>query len=75
MEVLKKMVLPVSLLCKGLVYSSEVLGGVGGEQLFSVSFIFGEEQIEYLSRKSFEELQFFSRKPWEIAWDPGHGVL
>lgn len=75
MKILKIMVFPVSLPCTGLVYSIEVLGGVGGEQLFNVSCIFSKEQIEYLSRKSFEELQFFSRKPWEITLDPGLVVL
>lgn len=40
-----------------------------------MSFIFSKEQTEYLSRKYFGELQFFSRKPWKITLDPGHGVL
>lgn len=70
MEILKMMIFPVSLPCKVLVYSVEVLGGLGDKQLFPVSFIFSKGQINYLSRKAFEELQCFSRKSWEIAWDP-----
>lgn len=69
------MVFPVALLCKGLVYSPEVLGHVGGEQLSSVNLIFSKEQIEYMCRKSFGELQSFNRKSWETALDAGHRVL
>lgn len=47
MEILKMTIFPVTLLCKGLLSSSEVLGHDGGEQLSSVSLIFSKEQIEY----------------------------
>lgn len=69
------MIFHVSLPYKGLVYSPEVLGHVGGEQLSSVSLILSKELIEYMSRKSFGGLGFFNRKSWEIALDAGLWVL
>lgn len=69
------MVFPITLPCKGLVYSPEIVGRTGGEQLSSVNLIFSKKQIEYMCRKSFAELQSFNRKSWEIALDAGHWVL
>lgn len=75
MGILKIMVFPVLLQCDGLICSVKILGGVGGEQLFIVNLIFTKGQIEYRSRKSFKDLQFFNRKPWEITLHTDHGVL
>lgn len=75
MGILKFMVFPVLLPCDGLVCSVKILGGVGGEQLLVVNLIFSKGQIEYLRRKSFEDLQVFNRKPWEITLHPDCGLL